>query len=117
MMIDDHELLRGFADNCSEDAFAELVRRYLELVYHAALRQLGGDTHAAEDVTQAVFSLLGHKADSLRSHENLAGWLHTATRFAARRARRTEQRRRAREQEAQLMHELTTETTTDATWR
>lgn len=116
-MIDDNELLRRFAENFSEDAFAELVRRYLELVYHAAVRQLGGDAHAAEDVTQVVFSLLGQKAGSLRGHENLAGWLHTTTRFAARRVRRTEQRRRAREQEAQLMHELTTETTADAAWQ
>src|SRR5688572_24983159 len=99
MTIDDAELLRRYADEESEAAFAELVRRYINLVYHAALRQLGGDGHRAEDVTQEVFSLLARKARSLRRHQALAGWLHTATRHAARRGLRTERRRARREQE------------------
>ncbi len=104
-MADDAELLRRYADDRSEDAFAELVRRNVGLVYHAALRQCG-DAHQAQDVAQAVFNDLARKAKQLSSRRVLAGWLHTSTRFAALRVARTEGRRRAREHEAQAMSEL-----------
>jgi RNA polymerase sigma factor (sigma-70 family) len=104
MPTDDAELLRRYAAGGDEAAFAELVRRYLGLVYHAALRQLGGEAHAAEDVAQRVFTLLARKARTLDGHATLAGWLHTTTRFTANEALRTERRRRAREQEAFTMH-------------
>jgi RNA polymerase sigma factor (sigma-70 family) len=118
MLADDAELLRRYADERAEEAFAELVRRYVDLVYHAALRQLGGDAHRAHDVTQTVFALLAHKARSLRRHAALAGWLHTTTRLSARRMVRTEQRRLAREHEAQLMHQVSGETpASDAAWQ
>ncbi|MBL9186017.1 MAG: sigma-70 family RNA polymerase sigma factor [Opitutaceae bacterium] len=108
MPITDAELLRRYADARDEGAFAELVRRYLGLVYHAAQRQLGGEAHAAEDVTQRVFTLLARKVHSLRHHTTLAGWLHTTTRFIANEIMRTERRRRAREHEAFTMHDTTT---------
>ena len=54
-MHDDIELLRRFAKEGSQAAFAELVRRRVNLVYAAALRQTGGDAHLAQDVTQRVF--------------------------------------------------------------
>ena len=92
----DAELLRRYVHERAEAAFAELVRRYLGLVYHAALRQLGGEAHAAEDVTQRVFMLLARKADALHSHATLAGWLYTTTRHVASEASRAERRRRVR---------------------
>jgi RNA polymerase sigma factor (sigma-70 family) len=104
-MSDDAELLRRYADDHSEEAFAELVRRNLGLVYHAALRQCG-DAHQAEDVAQTVFNDLAQKARELGSRPMLAGWLYTSARFAALRVARTEGRRRARETEAHLMKEL-----------
>ena len=55
-MADDSELLLLYCRDRSEPAFTELVGRYVNLVYFAALRQVGGDTHKAQDVSQAVFS-------------------------------------------------------------
>ncbi len=102
-MHDDAELLRRYAEDQDEAAFAELVRRHVNLVHSAALRQVNGDAHLAADVTQVVFTDLARKAAALASHRVLAGWLFTSTRYAAAKAVRTERRRAAREQEAQLM--------------
>ena len=106
-MNDDHELLRRYAREGAEEAFAELVRRHVNFVYSAALRQVNGDAHLAADATQLVFTDLARKASALAEHRVLAGWLFTSTRFAAAKLVRGERRRHAREQEAQLMQELT----------
>ncbi len=105
-MKDDASLLAGYARNRSESDFAELVRRHVNLVYSAALRQVNGDVHLAQDVTQTVFTDLARKARSLTGHRVLAGWLFTSTRFAAAKVVRGEQRRRRREQEAHTMQEI-----------
>ena len=42
-MEDDATLLRQYAKTRSDAAFAELVRRHVDLVYSAALRQVAGD--------------------------------------------------------------------------
>ena len=60
----DNQLLEAWAVNRSDAAFAELLRRYVDLVYSAALRQ-AGDCALAEDVVQAVFLVLARKAGSL----------------------------------------------------
>jgi RNA polymerase sigma factor (sigma-70 family) len=94
-MDTDQELLQRFLNNSSQEAFTTLVNRHLSLVYHAALRQLGGETEPARDVAQIVFNTLARKASRLASHPSLSGWLFTATRLAAlEEARRTAQRRR-----------------------
>src|SRR5206468_4836074 len=103
-MLDDHQLLRRYANDGSEAAFAELVSRYVNLVYSAALRRAGGDEHLAQDVAQLVFTDLARKARSLPHEVVLAGWLHRATRFAAAQLIRTERRRQRREQEAVVMN-------------
>jgi RNA polymerase sigma factor (sigma-70 family) len=102
----DDELLRRYAEEKSEDAFAELVRRHLDLVYSAALRQVNGDAHLAQDVAQMVFTELSRKAASLSHRPVLTGWLYTCAHFCAAKAVRTERRRHSREQEAQAMQEL-----------
>src|SRR5437667_5962274 len=65
IMTDDVALLRRYAAEGSEAAFTELVERYLPLVYSAALRQVGGDRSAAEDVAQHVFIELARCAGKL----------------------------------------------------
>eukprot|EP01034_Spumella_vulgaris_P013946 gene13946-17817_t len=104
-MIEDHELLRRYALEKSQDAFAELVRRRIGLVYSVAVRQCGGDAHLAEDVAQKVFADLARKAPSLVDRPVLSGWLHRSTQFAASDVVRSERRRRVREEETHFMNE------------
>jgi RNA polymerase sigma factor (sigma-70 family) len=109
-MVDenDAELLRRYAEDGVEAAFAALVQRHLRLVYAAALRRTNGDPHLAADVSQAVFAALAREAASLQRHRLLAGWIYTATRNAALNVLREEKRRRIREQEAHLMQQSET---------
>src|SRR5882724_4309843 len=115
-MSDDAELLRRYAETGSEEAFAELVRRHLNLVYFAALRQVGGDAHRAQDVAQTVFTDLARKARSLTGRATLTGWLHTSTRFAATKLRRADSSRQQREQEATTMNALLSDPDPAAEW-
>ena len=71
-MSADTELLIRYVDEGSEVAFAELVRVHINLVYFAALRQMGGDTHRAQEVTQIVFTDLARKAGALTARNSCA---------------------------------------------
>ena len=106
--MNDSECLRQYVANQSEDAFEELVRNRIDLVYATALRCMGGDHHRAADVTQSVFCDLARKARTLVNHPCLVGWLHSSAHFAATKVRRTEARRHAREQAAADMERLGT---------
>lgn len=92
-MPDDSELLLRYVSERSDEAFAELVRRHINLVYGAAMRQTGGDVHLAQDVTQEVFAELARQAAKLARHPLLSGWLHRCTRFKAIDAARARSRR------------------------
>jgi RNA polymerase sigma factor (sigma-70 family) len=105
-MTPDQELLSRYAEERDEAAFAEVVRRHLNLVHAAAARLTHGNAPLAEDVTQAVFADLARKAGELRGHASLTGWLHTSTRYAAAAAVRAEVRRQTHEQEASAMNEI-----------
>ena len=96
-MKEDRQLLVDFCRNESESAFAELVSRYLDLVYSTALRIVGGDQSLAEDVSQSVFLHLARRAASLNGDVRLAGWIHRHTCFTAAKLVRTERRRKRRE--------------------
>jgi RNA polymerase sigma factor (sigma-70 family) len=97
--LDDMELVRRYVENSSEEAFAMLVARYVDMVHSAALRQVR-DPHLAEEITQTVFVLLARKARSLSRGTILAGWLHRATRFTAADTLRGQRRRMLRETQA-----------------
>ena len=99
-MTDSRRLLTDYAQNGSEPAFRELVSRYIDLVYSAAVRLVDGDTHLAEDVAQTVFLDLAQKARTLASGVMLGGWLHRHTCFVAAKTMRGERRRRFRERRA-----------------
>lgn len=115
-MTDDAELLRRYGRDRDEAAFAEVVRRRVDLVYAAAMRQTRGDDALARDAVQAVFTDLARKAERVAEHEVLVGWLHTATRFAVAKAIRAESRRRAREQEAGTMSAVLGEAEPPVDW-
>lgn len=115
-MDQDAELLRRYLDNRSEVSFAALVHRHLPLVYSAALRQVGGDTHRAQEVAQAVFTLFARKAGKLRCHPALTGWLYTCTHFLAAKVRRSEQRCLRHEREAQAMQDSIQDATATIDW-
>ena len=111
--MNDSELLIQYTRG-SDQAFAELVRRHLDLVFAAALRQVGGDRHRAEDVVQQVFIDLARKARTLTAHPTLVGWLHASTRYTALNFLRREQRRARREEQSDLRN-ITAEGT-EARW-
>ncbi len=115
-MANDGALLRDYAQSGSEDAFAELVRRHLDLVYSTALRAVNGDEPLAKDVCQSVFINLARKAPTLSNRSVLSGWLYTSACFAAAKAVRSERRRQAREQEAHAMQQHITSTSGDTDW-
>lgn len=99
-------LLGEYVENRSETAFRELVNRYVDLVYSAALRLVNGDTHLAHDVTQTVFADLARLAPSLSREVMLGGWLHRHTIFVASKTIRGERRRANREKQAVEMNSM-----------
>ena len=105
MQNDDLTLLRDYARNHSEDAFATLVSRHVNLVYSVAMRQVR-DPHLAEEITQAVFIILARKAGSLGDNIILPGWLCRTARYASANALTIQRRRRQREQEAYMQSTL-----------
>src|SRR5438105_4759148 len=111
--LNDMRLLEEYGRLESEEAFANLVKRHVDLVYSVALRHVHVPAHA-EEITQAVFIILAQKASGLGHLQILEGWLHETTRLTALRFLRRERRRQLREQEAYMESSLQTQPDTDA---
>ena len=105
--LSDVALLKEYVEHKNQDAFTQLVNRYLDLVFTSARRQVR-DAHVAEDVTQHVFMKLGAKARALLTTHSIQGWLLTATRYAALDAIKYRNRRWKREQEAARSRQVST---------
>ena len=103
-MMTDKTLLAGFVTDHSEQAFRELVSRYINLVYSTAVRLVNSDTHLAEDVTQVVFADLARLAGTLSPGVMLGGWLHRRTCHVAFNTMRSMRRRQNRERQAAEMN-------------
>ncbi len=112
--MEDHDLLREYAERRSERAFTELVAQHLDLVYSAALRVVG-EAHLAQDVAQSVFIHLARKARTLPKEIVLSAWLHRHTHYAACNALRAE--RRQREHATAAMELNTLQPDNDGLWR
>ena len=104
----DRELLRQYVHRDSDEAFAALLARHVNMVYSVALRKTG-NPQAAEEITQVVFIILARKARALSKKIVLSGWLYHTARLTAVNFLRTEMRRVRREQEA-YMQSLANET-------
>jgi RNA polymerase sigma factor (sigma-70 family) len=104
-MTNDLDLLRQFARENSQHAFAEIVRRHVNLVYSAALRQVRSP-QLAEEIAQSVFADLARDAGKLNSETVLTAWLYSVTRRTAIDVIRKESRRQLREQIAVEMNNM-----------
>ena len=104
-------LLGRFSRRADAEALAELVRRYVRLVYSTSWRVLKDETDAA-DVTQETFFELTRHADRISG--SLGVWLHrVATRKSIDLVRRSAHRRhrertyaRGRPEEVSTWHDL-----------
>jgi RNA polymerase sigma factor (sigma-70 family) len=92
MAENDMVLLKRFATAADADAFTELVRRYVRMVYSTSWRVLKHESDAA-DVTQQTFFELTRRAGRISG--SLSGWLHrVATQKSIDLVRRRGRRRR-----------------------
>jgi RNA polymerase sigma factor (sigma-70 family) len=105
MTTSDLDLLREYAGSNSQDAFAELVKRHLNLVYSAALRQVRSP-QLAEEVAQSTFADLARHASRLAPDTILTAWLYQVSRRTAIDVVRREARRQLREQIATEMNAM-----------
>jgi RNA polymerase sigma factor (sigma-70 family) len=99
--LDDSTLLREYVERDSQDVFATLVTRQVNMVYSVALRHTR-NPHQAEEITQVVFAILAQKSRQLGKRVILSGWLYQTARLTAANLVRSEIRRARREQEAHM---------------
>src|SRR5215470_5281704 len=95
----DFDLLQRFTRHGEQTAFADVVRRHLDLVFATALRKVE-DPGAAQEVAQNVFTALARKAWRFAPDDSLPAWLHKAALLESKTWLRGELGRRRREQTA-----------------
>ena len=107
------DLLNDFRLTRSDAAFADLMRRFGDLVYSVAKRRLG-NAALAEEASQTVFARLAQAPPKLTHDGELTGWLHRTTLHVAIDLWRSETRRQTRERRAVLMQSPPSEN--DSLW-
>ena len=95
----DFELLQRFARHGEQSAFADVVRRHLDLVFATALRKVE-DSGAAQEIAQNVFAVLARKAWRFAPDDSLPAWLHKTALLESKSWLRGDLRRRRREETA-----------------
>lgn len=113
MNMNDTQLIRQYAKDGDHAAFEELVKRYVDVAYAAAMIRLGRDD-LARDACQTTFLALAEKAAKLSPDINLGGWIYSTARNTARKIQRTEIRRMQREQT--YVDHMKTQSINDADW-
>lgn len=101
-METDFDLLLKYSREGSEDAFAEVVRRNVDLVFSVAFRK-ARSPQLAEEVTQSAFLDLAKNINRLRPGTVVSAWLYQVAHRTAVDAIRREMRRQAREHVAVSM--------------
>jgi RNA polymerase sigma factor (sigma-70 family) len=101
----DAQLLRRFAADRDQAAFAALVKRRGPLVLAVCGRVLG-TVQDAEDAFQATFLVLARKAGSIRDPELLGNWLYGVASRIARKARARVSKRQMHERQVRLLPSL-----------
>ena len=95
----DFEWLQQFARVGNQNAFREIVRRHIDLVFATAMHKVG-DAGGAEEISQNVFGALARKAWQFAPDDSLPAWLHKTTLLESKSWLRGELRRRRRQQAA-----------------
>ncbi len=102
----DGQLLRRFAEERDERAFALLVERRGALVLGVCARMLRNRADA-DDAFQAVFLVAAQRASALRRYTSLAGWLHNvAVRISLNVLRGNRRRHRQVQEAAEVRPEI-----------
>lgn len=101
MIPSDLDLLRAYAYDGDESAFAQLYERHGGWARAAARRRLD-DEHLADDATQAIFMILASKAAQLVAEERVSipAWLFQVMHLTCGRLRRSGARQRRIEADA-----------------
>jgi RNA polymerase sigma factor (sigma-70 family) len=112
--LTDRQLLKRFAVQQEEAAFAALMQRHGPLVWGVCWRTLQ-HTQDAEDVFQATFLVLARKAGSMRWQRSVGNWLYEVAHRLATEAKSKAARRRVREQRVVDMPKA--EPVSESAWR
>jgi RNA polymerase sigma factor (sigma-70 family) len=97
--LPDAQLLRRFAADREETAFAALMQRHGRLVWGVCRHVLRRE-HDAEDAFQATFLVLARRASSIRKGESVGSWLYGVAHRVAVRVKQASARRQACERRA-----------------
>ena len=106
MISEDMALVQEYVQSNSEQAFAALVSKHVNLVYSVALRQVHLNPHLAEEITQGVFIVLALKAKALGPKTILSAWLCRTARYVSANTLRIQRHRHFREQESHMQSTL-----------